>query len=74
MNDEQHAAGNKLRGRMTLNGGVAFGSALASPVGAFMAHPVAALIASFTSNYAAHHEVVYKSPFTDEDEPEPSTK
>jgi predicted PurR-regulated permease PerM len=61
---------------MTLNGGVAFGAALAGgalagPMGAFMALPVAALITSFISNYAAHHEVVYQSPFADEDEPEP---
>jgi predicted PurR-regulated permease PerM len=61
---------------MALNGGVAFGAALAGgalagPMGAFMALPVAALITSFISNYAAHHEVVYESPFAD-DPSEPS--
>jgi len=52
---------------MTLNGGVAFGAALAGgaiagPMGAFTALPVAALISSFISNYYASHEVVYRSP------------
>lgn len=52
---------------MTLNGGVAFGAALAGgaiagPMGAFTALPVAALISSFVSNYVASHEVVYHSP------------
>lgn len=52
---------------MTLNGGVAFGAALAGgaiagPMGAFTALPVAALITSFLSNYVASHEVVYQSP------------
>ncbi len=51
---------------MTLNGGVAFGAALAGgaiggPMGAFVALPVAALIASFVANYVASHEVVYQS-------------
>ena len=51
---------------MTLNGGVAFGAALAGgaiagPMGAFTALPVAALITSFVSNYWASHEVVYQS-------------
>jgi predicted PurR-regulated permease PerM len=60
---------------MSLNGGVAFGAALAGgalagPMGAFMALPIAALITSFISNYAAHHEVVYQSPFADDEEPE----
>jgi predicted PurR-regulated permease PerM len=63
---------------MALNGGVAFGAALAGgalagPMGAFMALPIAALITSFISNYAAHHEVVYKSPF-DDDPSEPSAE
>jgi predicted PurR-regulated permease PerM len=58
---------------MSLNGGVAFGAALAGgalagPMGAFMALPVAALITSFISNYAAHHDVVYESPFADDEE------
>ena len=51
---------------MSLNGGVAFGAALAGgaiagPMGAFTALPVAALISSVISNYAASHEVVYQS-------------
>lgn len=51
---------------MTLNGGVAFGAALAGgaiagPMGAFTALPVAALISSFISNYYASNEVVYHS-------------
>jgi predicted PurR-regulated permease PerM len=49
---------------MTINGAVAFGSALfggavAGPIGAFVALPVAALITSFVSNYAKRNEVVY---------------
>jgi predicted PurR-regulated permease PerM len=49
---------------MTLNGAVAFGAALAGgaiagPMGAFMALPVAALIISFTSNFTKSYEVVY---------------
>jgi predicted PurR-regulated permease PerM len=59
---------------MTLNGGVAFGAALAGgaiagPMGAFVALPVAALISSFISNYYQFHDVVYQRP-----EPEPSSK
>ncbi len=51
---------------MTLNGGVAFGAALAGgaiagPMGAFTALPIAALISSFISNYVASHDVVYHS-------------
>ena len=51
---------------MTLNGGVAFGAALAGgaiagPMGAFMALPIAALITSFLSHYRTEHEVVYTS-------------
>jgi predicted PurR-regulated permease PerM len=61
---------------MTLNGGVAFGAALAGgaiagPMGAFTALPIAALISSFISNYIASHEVVYQSihsPTADRDE------
>lgn len=50
---------------MTLNGGVAFGAALAGgaiagPMGAFTALPIAALISSFISNYLSSHEVVYQ--------------
>jgi hypothetical protein len=52
---------------MTLNGGVAFGAAIAGgaiagPIGAFTALPVAALMSSFISNYVASYEVVYESP------------
>lgn len=50
---------------MSLNGALAFGSALAGgaiagPMGAFMALPVAALIVSFTSNFAKSYDVVYQ--------------
>jgi len=49
---------------MTLNGAVAFGAALAGgavagPMGAFVALPVAALVISLTSNFAKSYEVVY---------------
>lgn len=62
---------------MSLNGGVAFGAALAGgaiagPMGAFMSLPVAALIAAILSNYAATHEVVYVSPYADDLPEEPS--
>ncbi len=55
---------------MTLNGGVAFGAALAGgaiagPMGAFMALPVAALITSFLSHYRTVQPVVYKSIYDD---------
>ena len=58
---------------MSLNGGVAFGAALAGgaiagPMGAFTALPIAALITSFISNYLASNAVVYQS-----QEPEPRT-
>jgi predicted PurR-regulated permease PerM len=58
---------------MTLNGGLAFGAALAGgaiagPMGAFTALPVAALISSFISNYYASHEVVYRSEAVDIEE------
>jgi predicted PurR-regulated permease PerM len=58
---------------MTLNGGVAFGAALAGgaiggPMGAFMALPIAAMITSFLSHYRTAHEVVYKSVYADQDE------
>ena len=50
---------------MALNGAVAFGGALAGgaiagPIGAFVALPVAALITAFVSNFAPHSEVVYE--------------
>lgn len=56
---------------MSLNGGVAFGAALAGgaiagPIGAFVALPVAALISSSISNYARSHDVVYDSSFDDD--------
>lgn len=55
---------------MTLNGGLAFGSALfggavAGPLGAFMALPVVALISAFITHYARRSEVVYRSPYDD---------
>lgn len=51
---------------MSLNSGLAFaaamvGGAIAGPMGAFTALPVAALITSFVSNFAASYEVVYES-------------
>jgi predicted PurR-regulated permease PerM len=50
---------------MSLNGALAFGAALfggavAGPMGAFVALPVAALVTSFVSNYARHNDVVYE--------------
>jgi predicted PurR-regulated permease PerM len=61
---------------MELNGGLAFGSALAGaalfgPIGAFMALPVAALISSFIENYGHSYEVVYESTYG-ESQPAPS--
>jgi predicted PurR-regulated permease PerM len=58
---------------MTLNGGVAFGAALAGgaiggPMGAFMALPVAALITSFLTHYRKPQDVVYHSIYEDSDE------
>jgi predicted PurR-regulated permease PerM len=58
---------------MTLNGGVAFGAALAGgaiagPMGAFMALPVAALVTSFLIHYRKPQEVVYHSVYEDTDE------
>ncbi|MGI9643288.1 MAG: AI-2E family transporter [Acidimicrobiia bacterium] len=58
---------------MTLNGGVAFGAALAGgaiagPMGAFMALPIAAMITSFLSHYRTAHEVVYHSRWGSQDE------
>ena len=55
---------------MALNGAVAFGAALAGgaiagPMGAFMALPVAALIMSFASNFTKSYDVVYQSPNDD---------
>ncbi|HEX6257572.1 MAG TPA: AI-2E family transporter [Euzebyales bacterium] len=53
---------------MSLNGGVAFGAALAGgaiagPIGAFVALPVAALISAAASNYARSYDVVYHSEY-----------
>ena len=58
---------------MTLNGGVAFGAALAGgaiggPMGAFMALPIAALITSFLSHYRTPHDVVYESIYDGDDD------
>jgi predicted PurR-regulated permease PerM len=58
-------------GTMSLNGGVAFGAALAGgaiagPVGAFVALPVAALVSATVSNYAKSYDVVYRSQYDDE--------
>lgn len=51
---------------MSLNAGISFGAALAGaaiagPMGAFTALPIAALITSFMTNYVAGRDVVYKS-------------
>jgi predicted PurR-regulated permease PerM len=65
---ENYVLSPKLSAKtMTLNGGVAFGAALAGgaiagPMGAFTALPIAALVTSFLSNYTVSHEVVYQSP------------
>lgn len=64
---------------MSLNGGVAFGAALAGgaiagPMGAFTALPVAALITSFISNYFASHDVVYEKTPTPPSPPKQPTK
>jgi predicted PurR-regulated permease PerM len=53
---------------MEINGGVAFGAALAGgavagPMGAFMALPVAALVTSFISTYARRYELAYRSAY-----------
>lgn len=55
-------------GTMSLNGGVAFGAALAGgaiagPIGAFVALPIAALISAAASNYARSYDVVYRSEY-----------
>ena len=59
---------------MELNGGVAFGAALAGgaiagPMGAFMAMPVAALITAVIGNYGKSYEVVYRSKYDSPDDP-----
>jgi predicted PurR-regulated permease PerM len=59
---------------MTLNGAVAFGAALAGgaiagPLGAFIALPVAALVTSLISNFVTHYDVTYDFSWDDvEDE------
>jgi predicted PurR-regulated permease PerM len=58
---------------MELNGGLAFGAALAGgalfgPMGAFTALPVAALISSFIKNYRRSHDVVYESRYARDDD------
>jgi predicted PurR-regulated permease PerM len=63
---------------MELNGGLAFGAALAGgalfgPMGAFMALPVAALIFSFITNYRHGYKVEYESSFGRGDEPPAGT-
>ena len=60
---------------MEINGGVAFASALAGgaiagPMGAFMALPVAAWITSFLKHYGASYPLVYHSTY-DDASPEP---
>jgi predicted PurR-regulated permease PerM len=60
---------------MDLNGGLAFGAALAGgalfgPMGAFMALPVAALIVASISHYRRPHEVVYVSPRAESSAPD----
>jgi predicted PurR-regulated permease PerM len=61
---------------MEINGGVAFGSALAGgaiagPMGAFMALPVAAWITSFVKHYGSSYPLVYHSAY---DDPDPSSE
>lgn len=62
---------------MEINGGIAFGSAMAGgaiggPMLAFMSLPIAALITSFVKNFSRRHPLVYFSPYdgdyTEEDE------
>ncbi len=53
---------------MEINGGVAFGAALAGgavagPMGAFMALPIAALITSFVSHYVRTYDLAYHSAY-----------
>lgn len=57
---------------MEINGGVAFGAALAGgaiggPMGAFMAMPVAALVTSFLKHYVRRYPLAYRSPYDHED-------
>ena len=62
---------------MSLNGGVAFGAALAGgaiagPMGAFMALPVAALITSIISNTGKTYDVVYHGEYGTHDDMSPA--
>ncbi len=62
---------------MSLNGGVAFGAALAGgaiagPMGAFMALPVAALITSMISNSGKTYDVVYHGEYGTHDDMPPA--
>ncbi len=59
---------------MEINGGVAFGAALAGgaiagPMGAFMALPVAAWITSFIKHYGVSYPLVYVSRYDDDPDP-----
>jgi len=61
---------------MSINGAVAFGAALAGgaiagPMGAFMALPVAALIISLSSNFGKSYDIVYHPAGSDDDDGEP---
>ncbi len=63
---------------MTLNGAVAFGAALAGgaiagPMGAFVALPVAALIISLSSNFAKSYDIVYTGKELESDDLETDT-
>ena len=56
---------------MELNGGLAFGAAIAGaalfgPIGAFMALPVAALIVAVLHNYRHAYPVFYRSQYADD--------
>jgi predicted PurR-regulated permease PerM len=60
-------------GTMEINGGVAFGAALAGgaiagPMGAFMALPVAALITSIIKNTGKTYDVAYQSAYDSDDD------
>jgi len=77
---ENYVLSPKISARtMELNGGLAFGSALAGgalfgPMGSFMALPIAALIYSFIQNYRHGYEVEYESAYAgDEDIPTGAT-
>ena len=64
---------------MTLNGAVAFGAALAGgaiagPLGAFVALPVAALITSLISNFVTHYPVTYDFSWDDIEDEEAAVK